>query len=325
MAMGVAGGAGDARRERMLSALALGVVLLALAGCGHGRHAAPSDVTTTRGAATPGTTLPVGTTSTARPLPRVVVVVEENHSLGQILGSPDAPFLNELAAHGTLLTSYDAVAHPSLPNYLAMVGGDTFGIASDCGSCHVGAPSLADQLDTAGISWKAYMQGLPAPCSDVVSAGAYAKKHDPFMYFDRVRDSPSRCAKVVPFEQLATDLAAGRLPRFAFVSPDLDHDMHDGSVRTADGWLRDLAAALRASPAWRQNARLVVTFDEGSGDNRVFTVVTGSRVPAGRDATPYTHYSLLRSIEELFGLPALGHAGDRSTPAIPALAHPARS
>ncbi len=269
------------------------------------------------------TTPPPGT-RTARPLPRVVVVVEENRSLGQILGSPAAPFLNQLAGKGTLLTSYDAVAHPSLPNYLAMVGGDTFGIASDCGGCHVRAESLADQLDTAGISWKAYMQGLPAPCSAVVGAGAYAKKHDPFMYFDGVRDNPARCAKVVPSSQLATDLAAGRLPRFAFVVPDLDHDMHDGPVYTADAWLRDLTGMLRASSAWGQDTRLVVTFDEGSGDNRVLTVVAGPRVPTGRDATPYTHYSLLRSVETLFGLPFLGHAGDPSTATIPALAHPAR-
>src|SRR5215212_650869 len=179
---------------------------------------------------------------------RVIVVVEENHSIGQIIGSPQAPFLNRLAAKGALLTSYFAITHPSLPNYIAMVSGGTQGITSDCGGCNVDAPNLVDQLETAGISWKAYMEGLPAPCSDAHVAGAYAKKHDPFMYFADVRGEPGRCAKVVPFAELDADLAAGRLPRLVFITPDLEHDMHGAGeggddaalVSAADRWLEDL-------------------------------------------------------------------------------------
>src|SRR5436309_2172179 len=89
---------------------------------------------------------------------RVMVVVEENHSFDQIIGSPQAPFLNRLAGQGTLLTSYFAITHPSLPNYLAMLSGDTQGITSDCGGCNVDAANLVDQLERAGISWKAYME-----------------------------------------------------------------------------------------------------------------------------------------------------------------------
>jgi len=166
------------------------------------------------------------------------------------------------------------------------------------------------------------MQGLPAPCSAVSQSGAYAKKHDPFMYFDDVRQSPQQCHKVVPLSQLGADLTAGRLPRFALVVPDLDHDMHDGPVGVADAWLRDLHAQLVASRSWRPDTRLVVTFDEGAGgDNRVATIVTGPGVRPGRDGTAYSHYALLRSIETLLGLPYLGHAADPSTATIPALAN----
>ena len=266
----------------------------------------------------------------------MIVVVEENHSAGQIIGSANAPLLNQLARRGVLLTDYFAITHPSLPNYIALLGGDTHGLRTDCVACHVDAPNLVDQLEGAHISWKAYMQGLPRPCSDAAGAGAYAKKHDPFMYFDSIRYSPARCAKVVPFEQFLLDLAQGRLPRFAFITPDLEHDMHDGPVAAADAWVGLVHQRLASSPAWRQDTRLVVTFDEGGGrgagaacchglarGGRVATIIAGPRVEPGRDPATYTHYSLLASIESLFGLPRLGHAADPATAAIRALAAPA--
>ncbi len=270
---------------------------------------------------------------------RVVVVVEENHASSQIIGSPQAPFLNHLATQGTLLTRYFAITHPSLPNYLAMVSGDTHQITNDCTSCNLDAPNLADQLEAAGVSWKAYMEDLPAPCSDAHTAGAYAKKHNPFMYFTSVRDHPDRCAKVVPLDQLDTDLQAGRLPRLVFVTPNLDHDMHGAGeggndpalTATADHWLEDLYGRLAGSSAWREDTRLVVTWDEAANGDKlgccgglaaggqVATIITGPHVQAARDNTPYSHYALLRSIETLFHLPYLGHASDPATATIPAL------
>jgi hypothetical protein len=233
-------------RWRPRTAAAAALILLLAAGCSSPRQATPAGSTTPPSAATRD-----DTTS------RVIVVVEENHSIGQIIGSPQAPFLNRLAAKGSLLTSYFAITHPSLPNDLAMVSGDTQQITSDCGGCNLDAPNLADQLQTAGISWKAYMEDLPAPCSDAHMAGAYAKKHDPFMYFDSVRNDPDRCAKVVPLSQLDADLAAGRLPRLVFVIPNLDHDMHgageggDDAALTAaaDRWLEGFYGRLAGSPA----------------------------------------------------------------------------
>ena len=319
---------------RARAAAAAACLLLLAAGCSSLRQPIPAGSTTGPPAPTRDRAA-TGDHATAR----VIVVVEENHSIGQIIGSPQAPFLNRLADRGTLLTSYFAITHPSLPNYIAMVSGGTQGITSDCGGCNIDAPNLADQLEAAGISWRAYMEGLPGPCSDAHQTGAYAKKHDPFMYFASVRDDPGRCAKVVPFDRLDADLAAGRLPRLVFITPNLDHDMHGageggddaGLVATADRWLERLYGKLASSSAWRDGTRLVVTWDEGGGGERagccgglatggrVTTIVTGPGIAPARDDAAYSHYALLRSIETLFHLPLLGHAGDPSTATIPAL------
>lgn len=258
------------------------------------------------------------------------MLVEENHESSRILGSRSAPFLNSLATSGTLLTSYYGSRHPSLPNYLALLGGDTFGIRSDCTGCRVHATNLVDQLEAAGISWRGYFQGLPHPCSNAASSGSYAKKHNPFMYFDDVREDPARCRNVVPFDEFGRDIAAGPLPRFVFIVPDQQHDMHDGSVAKGDRWAREVFGRLTSSPAWREDTRFVLTFDEGDSKSgccaglaaggRVATFVAGPRVPAGViDGTAYDHYSLLASIESFFGLDRLGYAAHSSSHVIGAL------
>jgi phosphatidylinositol-3-phosphatase len=264
-------------------------------------------------------------------------VIEENHSFGQIVGSPAAPFINRLAAHGTLLTDYHAITHPSLPNYLALLAGSTDRVSSDCGDCTVPSTTLVDQLETHHVAWAAYLEGLPRPCSTVVRQGAYTEAVDPFMHAARVRDVPARCDRVLPFGRFHADLAGGRLPTVAFVMPNLRDDMHSGPVAVADAWLKRLVEQLAASPLWAQDTRVVVTFDESRfSDTRsccnvlargglVPTLVAGPGIRPGRDPTPYSHYSLLRSIEASFGLPFLGHAGDPGTATIPAVADPPRS
>jgi hypothetical protein len=278
--------------------------------------------------------VPPSTTTTPPRRAPLVLVVEENHSYDQIIGAARAPRINGLAAAGVLFTDYYAIAHPSLPNYLALLSGDTQGITSDCTSCSVTAPNLATQMQTAGISWRAYMQGLPSPCSNASSAGAYAKKHDPFMYFSSVRDDPTACQSVVPLDQFWTDAAAGRLPDFTFLVPDLDNDMHgtpsDDSdatlVPAADALVGRIADALAASPSWTTGGRLAITWDEGDNASccgglarggRVPTVVWGPGLAPGRDGTTTTHYDLLGAIERRLGLPLLGHAtASRDLPAV---------
>jgi hypothetical protein len=249
---------------------------------------------------------------------RVAVIVMENKEAGDVLSNPSSRYVNALARRYGLATRSFAIGHPSLPNYLALTSGSTHGIASDCTDCHVGAPNIVDQLERAHRSWKGYMEGLPAPCSTVASHGRYAKKHDPFLYYDDVLRQPRRCRKVVGFDQLRADLRRAALPAFSFISPDLCHDTHDCDIGTGDRFLAALVPQVlrRLGP----HGFLVLTWDEGTssagccGDahgGRVVTVVAGPDVRRGaRMARPVDHYGLLRTIESALGLGWLGEAAD---------------
>jgi hypothetical protein len=250
------------------------------------------------------------------PLPRfshVLVVVFENHERSSIAGSPDAPTFDALARRYATLTHYDAVAHPSLPNYLSLVSGSTQGISSDCTTCAVFARSLADTLAAAGRTWKTYAEGLPYPGYTGSSDGRYAKKHDPFLYFRDVAGSAARRDRVVPLTQLVRDAARRRLPDFALVVPDLCDDMHDCSVATGDAWLRAQVVPLLHSPALAGGVVFVV-FDEGTSDEggggRVEALALGPLVrPGSVFAGATNHDGLLRTIEDAWGLPHLGLSG----------------
>ena len=194
----------------------------------------------------------------------VVVIVMENKAQAEVLGSPDAPAFNSYASRYATLTRYGGVAHPSLPNYLALVSGSTQGIRSDCTSCVVSARNLADTLARAHLTWKAYAEGLPRPGFTGASSGRYVKRHVPFLYFRSVVRSPSRRKHVVPLRELSRDLAADRLPSFALVIPDLCHDMHDCPVATGDAWLKRFLPSLLRSRRLA-NSAIFVVFDETSG------------------------------------------------------------
>jgi hypothetical protein len=254
----------------------------------------------------------------------IAVLVMENEEYGAVLGNPAMPYLNRLARTSAVATRMYAITHPSLPNYLALTGGATFGIDSDCTDCHVHARGLADQLERSGIGWRAYMEGLPHPCFTGAGAGDYAKKHDPFLYYDDVAASPARCGHVVPLDRLATDERAGTLPRFVWVTPNLCHDMHDCGPASGDrflaGWLPGLIAALGP------RGLLVLTWDEGTSDDgccgrarggHVLTVLAGGLArPGARLAVPTDHYSVLQTIEDLLGLPRLRGAACPCTPSL---------
>ncbi len=240
----------------------------------------------------------------------VVLVVFENHEASSIAGNPDAPTFNALTRRYATLTDYDAVAHPSLPNYLALVSGSTQGISSDCWNCIVRARNLTDTLAAAGKTWTTYAEDLPYPGFTGGSAGRYAKKHDPFLYFQDVAGSRARRDRVVPYTQLARDLAAHRLPDFSLVIPNLCDDMHDCSVATGDAWLKAHVVPLLRSPELRGGVIFVV-FDEGTSDTggggKVEALALGPTVRRGaRFARATNHYGLLRTIEDAWHLPRLG-------------------
>ena len=263
-------------------------------------------------------TTPAPVMPTGRPASRshVVVLLMENKERSQVAGTDAARYLTGLArAGGQAVRSY-GVRHPSLPNYVALMSGSTQGITSDCTECTANATNLADRLERAHRTWKAYLQGLPRPCARPAGAGRYAKKHDPFAYDDAIARDPARCRRRVPLTQLATDVRRDRLPDFAFVAPDLCEDTHDCSVATGDRFLARLVPGLL--PALGPHGFLVVTYDEGTtdagccgdpGGGRITTVIAGLDVrPGAVMRRPIDHYGVLRSIETAFALPWLGAA-----------------
>ena len=303
-------------------ALTGAVLLMLLAGCGGASKALPIQTRPS----------PVARPA-AGPPAHIAVIVVENHEFGDIIGpgaGGHAPYINSLARRYGLATGMYAITHPSLPNYLALTGGSTFGIDSDCTDCSVGATSIVDQLERAHLSWRAYMEDLPRPCFTGSSAGDYAKKHDPFAYYTRVTRDRARCSDIVPLTRLAADERAGALPRFAWISPNLCHDMHDCSVSTGDRFLAGLVPALLRALGPR--GLLFLTWDEGSSDDgccrlasggHIVTIVAGGGARAhGRLATPTDHYSVLQTIEDLLGLGRLRGAACPCTPSLqPLLAH----
>jgi phosphatidylinositol-3-phosphatase len=240
----------------------------------------------------------------------IFIVIMENHGYDEIIGSADASYINELAAKYGVATNYVSVAHPSLPNYLALTGGSTFGLTTDCTDCFQQAPNLVvDRVVPSGRTWRGYMESLPSP-GFVGDSYPYMQKHDPFIYYDDLRTDAAQLANVVPYTQLATDLAStATTPAFGWITPNMLDDMHDGTIAQGDTWLSQQIPALLASPAWTErDSLLVITWDEDDNapGNQVATIVIADQVPAGfKSAVAYTHYSLLRTVEVAWGLEPL--------------------
>src|SRR5262245_60868789 len=160
----------------------------------------------------------------------IFFVIDENHGYSQVIGSSSAPYINSLANANGLATNAYAVAHPSLPNYLALIGGSTFGITSDCTTCWINAPNLADSIESSGRTWHAYMESMTTPCQ-LSDGGGYVQKHNPFVYFNDIRTTARCAANVLPYTRLATDLtSAATTPNFVWITPTLCNDMHDCPV-----------------------------------------------------------------------------------------------
>lgn len=311
----------------------------------------------------------------------VFVIVEENKEYDQIVGGVDAPNIARLARTFGDASQFYGEVHPSEANYMALLGGDTFGIHDDdafyckpglkdpnCPAAGqpgypdhtVTTPHLGDQLKVAGLSWKGYFENLPEPGSLAYIAtdpkiddgtrltALYASKHSGFVNFASVQNDPDRAKHLVGFDHLKADIAANRLPNFALIVPNQCNEMHGlfgarvpddcvGShvgplIRRGDAVVGRLVSDLQATPAWRSagNMAIVITFDEGSGGDRagccgvtpdapsnyggghIPTIVITNHGPRGlADPTPFSHYSLLRTIEDAFGIKTyLGHAAE---------------
>jgi hypothetical protein len=238
----------------------------------------------------------------------VLVIVMENHAYSQIIGH--APYIDRLAGQCGLATNYHAVSHPSLPNYLAMTSGSTWGITSDCSpaQCPVPRNSIFAQVGGLHRLWHVYAESMPTPCA-LQSSGEYAVKHNPAAYYTVGgvrRFCRSRVTRVgVPGGGPLHSALYGSMPAYSFVVPNLCNDMHDCPVSTGDAWLAAWIPAIIKSPAYQnRHLAIIITFDEdnGSARNHVATLVVSPYTPRGaRSSTSYTHYSILRTSEYLLG------------------------
>lgn len=251
----------------------------------------------------------------------IILILLENRDYEETIGNPNMPIFNALAKKNVLLTNNYAIKHPSLPNYIALMSGDTQGITKDCNDCFVNANNLADVIEASGRTWKAYLEGMPSPCY-VGNTKLYAMRHNPLIYFDSVRLNTTRCeANDVPLPQLDTDLANNQLPNFSFIMPDLCNSGHDCLLEVADKWVGDMVNKLQSSSALGEKNLIIITFDEGNDKNtatccgmankaggRIATVLISPEAKAGfTDGTPISHYGLLKTILTAWGLPDLGN------------------
>lgn len=268
----------------------LAVLVLAVGGLG----------VTRSGAATAPS--PCAQVTSAPRYRHVVWIVLENVGY-QIVASSQAPYLHRVIASCGLATNDHAVSHPSLPNYLALTAGSTFGITDDNEPLlhRLRAPTIFSQLQG---NWRAYAESMPAPC-DTVTSGTYAARHNPAVYFINLH---AQCVRHdVPLVG-APDLSAA----FTFIAPNVCNDMHSCAISTGDAWLARTLPALEASAQYRAHSLVIfVTVDESdsSATNLIPTIVIAPSVPRGlRVATAFTHYSLLATTEQILGLSRLAHA-----------------
>jgi acid phosphatase len=236
----------------------------------------------------------------------VVVVMEENHSYDDIIGNSSAPYFNALAGQGALLTSSYGVTHPSEPNYMALFAGSTFGLSSDkCPVSEGTTANLGSELLAAGDTFKGYSEGLPSTGSTSCTSGSYARKHSPWVNFSNVPAADS-----LPFTSFPTTSSGyASLPTLSFVIPNLNDDMHDGTIAAADTWLNSKMSAY-ATWAQANNSLLIVTWDEDdyTESNQIPTIVVGQSVKTGTYDETVDHYNLLATLEQMYGLTAVGNS-----------------
>jgi len=312
-------------RATAIVGLALGPALL-LAACQ--ATTLPSGPTSSALAVTASPTAGPSSTATQTPTPtftpgprpsftpsagisHVVVVWMENREASAVTAST-MPYLYGLSQTYGRADQFYAITHPSLPNYLAFWSGSTQGVTDDADH-NLAAASLSNQMAAAGKSWRTYAQDYPAGGCNTGGAysggmdgpgvaGTYARKHNPAMSFTFVSGS-SQCANVQPLASFDPGV------NFAFVAPNLCNDMHDCSPAKGDAFLRAFLPGVFTAPEWAHTL-LIVSFDEGTtnvhGGGRVFTMVARQGLDGVSSSTMHDHYGLLRTIEDIFGLPCLG-------------------
>jgi len=248
----------------------------------------------------------------------VVLVMEENHSFSEIIGSSSAPYINSLAQQGALMTNAFAIEHPSQLDYLDIFSGSNQGVITDAvppPGAPYSTPNLASELIGAGLTFGGYSEDMPSVGFTGGSFSNYVRKHNPWVDFSNV---PS--ADNMPYAGFfATDFTT--LPTMAIVVPNLIHDMHDGTIQQGDTWLQTNIDAY-AQWAKSHNSLLIVTWDEDDGTqhNQVATILVGAGVNPGPYGEYINHYNVLRTIEDMYRLPYAGNSA-AVTPITDVFAH----
>lgn len=252
----------------------------------------------------------------------VFTIIFENHDQGQVLNT-QVPYFNELAQTYGSAAAYVENIHPSLPNYIKLTSGSTQGVTDDRGpSAHpiAGTDNLGDQLDAAGIRWRAYMESAGTSCA-TSDNGDYVARHNPFVYYTSLSSDTARCNdRIVDFDAHFTEDLASNTYRFMWITPNLVSDMHDGTPQQADAWLRRVVTQIMASPGYQNGGAIFILFDEGSFSlNYVFgtptnlaAIVVSPQLASQpfQSNTTFDHRSYLATIEDIFGMPRLATTAD---------------
>jgi hypothetical protein len=290
------------------------VTVVVLAGCGGGGGEKKSASTTTAAMTAPTSASSASSAPASAPAAapagaysHVVWIWMENHSYGQVIGNSSAPYETDLASKFGTATHYLQVGHPSLPNYLAATSGDAHGISDDDPpAAHpLAVDNLFRQVRVAGGTERSFQEGMPSNC-DLESSDPYAVKHNPGAYYTGPGDREACRQNNVPFNNT---LPPGPLPTFSFVTPDNCHDTHDCSVGTGDEWLKKFIPQVMASPEYRQGTTAIFVIWDEDDFGPIPDIIVSPTTPAGTVVSrSFDHYSLLRTTEELLGLPLLGKA-----------------
>ncbi len=286
-----------------------------------------------------------GNRSDLKNFQHVFVIMMENTGFDSLIGNPNAPFINSVAATNGLATNYTGVSHPSQPNYIAATSGALNGVVDDS-DVTINVPNIVDQIEGSGRTWKAYMQSLSLCNGDKLAHACgnqlYERKHNPFVSYQDVQSNPARMANVVDLSQLNTDLANNNVPDYSWISPDQCNDMHGRAatpsdpcdfsqvqslIKTGDTFLSNTVSAIMNSQAWNGNSVIFITWDEsdfpfndvsgccdavqGAGGGHVVMItISHSDHSARTSNVAYNHYSMLSTIENGWNIGCLAFTCD---------------
>jgi hypothetical protein len=283
-----------------LRSLWIAAGVAAIAGC------APANSGVIRGAGSVGSAAKI---SAVHRYDHVVIVIMENTGYSSIIGNTlEAPYINALTDSGVSFSNAHGITHPSQPNYLGLFSGDTQGVTGDtCPQQFSGVDNLGSQLFAAGLSFAGYSEAMPDDGYTGCRVGTYARKHNPWVNFDNVPSTAN-----LTFAAFPTDFTT--LPTISIIVPDMCNDLHDCPISTGDVWLKkNLDSYIQWSSA--HNSLFILTWDEDdfTQPNQIPMVFVGAHLIHGDYSKAANHYDVLRTLEDMYGLKALGNAASANS------------